>query len=116
MGGLIGWRFISFIILLVSMLFRAFYSLYLYSYIQHGDVYSGIFSGVVSSGVVREYLVIFIHWVPLNLLFVLGNVFMYLSSLMIRISGCGLEGVCCLRYCLVILMFFCLVFLLDYEG
>nr|AYR05265.1 NADH dehydrogenase subunit 4 [Coleoptera sp. ACP-2013] len=46
--------------------FSAVYSLYLYSFSQHGKYYSGIYS--VYSGNVREFLLLFLHWVPLNVL------------------------------------------------
>nr|YP_009937432.1 NADH dehydrogenase subunit 4 [Trigonopterus kotamobagensis]QNT26942.1 NADH dehydrogenase subunit 4 [Trigonopterus kotamobagensis] len=56
--------------LMVIMFFLTFYSavysLFLYSYTQHGNVYSGLYSFVSVN--VREYLLLFLHWVPLNLL------------------------------------------------
>nr|YP_010373911.1 NADH dehydrogenase subunit 4 [Coomaniella copipes]UPI13479.1 NADH dehydrogenase subunit 4 [Coomaniella copipes] len=55
MGGLI---FVSF--------FSATYSLYLFSYTQHGKFYSGMYS--YSSGSLREFLLMFLHWFPLNIL------------------------------------------------
>nr|YP_009937393.1 NADH dehydrogenase subunit 4 [Trigonopterus triradiatus]QNT26890.1 NADH dehydrogenase subunit 4 [Trigonopterus triradiatus] len=48
--------------------FSAAYSLFLYSYTQHGAVYSGLYS--FSQVNVREFLLLFLHWVPLNILFV----------------------------------------------
>ena len=48
------------------MFFRAAYNLYLFSLTQHGNY---LFSkGLLSNGRVLEYLVVFLHWVPLNLL------------------------------------------------
>lgn len=55
---MIGLRFLSF--------FRAAYSLYLYSYSQHGKLRLILYS--YSGGVIREYLLLFLHWFPLNLL------------------------------------------------
>nr|AGO50135.1 NADH dehydrogenase subunit 4 [Kamimuria wangi] len=46
--------------------FSAAYTLYLYSYSQHGKFYSGLYS--CAAGVSREYLLLFLHWFPLNLL------------------------------------------------
>ena len=54
-----------FVLILLS-LFSAAYTLYLYSYSQHGSIYSGIYS--CSLGYVREYLLLFLHRFPLNLI------------------------------------------------
>lgn len=68
------------VILMLTSFFGAAYSLYLYSYSQHGKIYSGSYS--FSLGFVREYLLLFLHWVPLNLLFLKSDLFVfYLSSL-----------------------------------
>ena len=53
-----------FVLVLLSF-FSAAYTLYLYSYSQHGSVYSGLYS--CSLGYVREFLLIFLLWFPLNL-------------------------------------------------
>nr|AOY39677.1 NADH dehydrogenase subunit 4 [Scolytinae sp. BMNH 1040080] len=50
------------------------YSLFLYSYTQHGQFYSGLFSVNQVSG--REYFLLFLHWVPLNLMFLKGEFFL----------------------------------------
>nr|YP_009573029.1 NADH dehydrogenase subunit 4 [Podagricomela nigricollis]QBF44006.1 NADH dehydrogenase subunit 4 [Podagricomela nigricollis] len=47
--------------------FSAAYSLFLYSYTQHGQFYNGVFSFTIS--VNREFLLLLLHWLPLNLLF-----------------------------------------------
>nr|WPS67101.1 NADH dehydrogenase subunit 4 [Bradybatus sp.] len=53
---------------LFSMVFfSAVYSLFLYSYTQHGKFYSGLYTFFQIS--VREYLLVFLHWIPLNILF-----------------------------------------------
>nr|AOY39547.1 NADH dehydrogenase subunit 4 [Scolytinae sp. BMNH 1040075] len=49
------------------------YSLFLYSFTQHGQFYSGLFS--LSQVSIREYFLLFLHWVPLNLLFLKGEYF-----------------------------------------
>nr|AOY39638.1 NADH dehydrogenase subunit 4 [Scolytinae sp. BMNH 1039996] len=57
-----------FIICLFFLVFySAAYSLFLYSYSQHGVIYSGSF--IYYSVSIREYYLMFLHWVPLNLLF-----------------------------------------------
>nr|AIS38211.1 NADH dehydrogenase subunit 4 [Teslasena femoralis] len=55
--------------------FGAAYSLYLYSYSQHGNLYLGVFS--FSSGCIREYLLLFLHWTPLNFLFFISDCFIF---------------------------------------
>lgn len=54
-----------FVLVLLSF-FRAAYTLYLYSYSQHGSIYSGLYS--CSLGYAREFLLVFLHWFPLNLI------------------------------------------------
>nr|YP_011026069.1 NADH dehydrogenase subunit 4 [Arctolamia fruhstorferi]WQM87497.1 NADH dehydrogenase subunit 4 [Arctolamia fruhstorferi] len=62
------------IFLLLLSFFSAAYSLFLYSYSQHGTNYSGIFSISIIS--IREYLLLFLHWFPLNLLILKSEYFM----------------------------------------
>nr|AYW52164.1 NADH dehydrogenase subunit 4 [Lamiinae sp. 4 ACP-2013] len=54
--------------------FSAAYSLFLYAYSQHGGVYAGIYS--IYMGSFREYLLLFLHWFPLNILILKGEIFM----------------------------------------
>nr|ARH54216.1 NADH dehydrogenase subunit 4 [Crepidodera pluta] len=53
--------------------FSAAYSLYLYSYSQHGSIYSGLFT--FFNGLSREYLLLFLHWIPLNIFFLKMELF-----------------------------------------
>nr|QZL38956.1 NADH dehydrogenase subunit 4 [Lixus subtilis] len=46
--------------------YSAVYSLFLYSYTQHGIFYSGLYSFYQVN--IREYLLLFLHWIPLNIL------------------------------------------------
>jgi len=50
--------------------FRAGYTLYIYSLSQHGKFYSSLFS--CCSGKVREYLILILHWLPLNIIILNG--------------------------------------------
>nr|QIV24687.1 NADH dehydrogenase subunit 4 [Geoffmonteithia queenslanda] len=70
-------KFSSLLMIFLSLIsfFSAVYSLFLYSFSQHGLYYSGMSS--VYSGFVREYLLMFLHWVPLNLLFMSGSYFSF---------------------------------------
>nr|ARH54593.1 NADH dehydrogenase subunit 4 [Pogonus iridipennis] len=74
LNSLISWTWLCMLFLMLLSFFSAVYTLYLYSYSQHGKIYSGKFS--CSSGYVREYLLLFLHWFPLNLLIVKSNFFM----------------------------------------
>nr|YP_010290264.1 NADH dehydrogenase subunit 4 [Heniocha apollonia]ULO26083.1 NADH dehydrogenase subunit 4 [Heniocha apollonia] len=65
-NSLMSWSYFSMILLMLLSFFSAGYSLYLFSFTQHGKFYQGLFS--FYSGVVREYLMLFLHWVPLNML------------------------------------------------
>nr|AOY39924.1 NADH dehydrogenase subunit 4 [Scolytinae sp. BMNH 1039994] len=47
--------------------YSAAYSLFLYSYTQHGCLFSGNYSFYTVNS--REFYLVFLHWVPLNMLF-----------------------------------------------
>lgn len=64
---LISWSFINIVLLFLLCFFRASYRFYLYSISQHGIFYSRIYS--FSNNNQREYIIIFFHWFPLNILF-----------------------------------------------
>nr|YP_009968785.1 NADH dehydrogenase subunit 4 [Argyra pingwuensis]QNC71310.1 NADH dehydrogenase subunit 4 [Argyra pingwuensis] len=66
LNSIISWSWLTMIMLCLLSFFSGAYTLYLYSYSQHGKMYSGLYS--VSSGLIREYLLLFLHWFPLNLL------------------------------------------------
>nr|YP_009185900.1 NADH dehydrogenase subunit 4 [Olophrum piceum]ALO70792.1 NADH deshydrogenase subunit 4 [Olophrum piceum] len=72
-NSLISWSWICMLMLSLISFFSAVYSLYLYSYSQHGKMYSGMYS--FSMGYFREYLLLFLHWFPLNLLILKGDMF-----------------------------------------
>nr|AML26311.1 NADH dehydrogenase subunit 4 [Hydrophilidae sp. BMNH 1274335] len=65
-NSLVGWNFMSMIFLSLISFFSAAYSLYLYAYTQHGKLYSGLYS--FSMGTLNEYLLLFMHYIPLNIL------------------------------------------------
>nr|APX40949.1 NADH dehydrogenase subunit 4 [Galeruca luctuosa] len=66
-NSILSYSLISILFLSLMSFFSAVYSLFLYSYSQHGMYYSGLF--MFNSGFVREYLLLMLHWFPLNLLF-----------------------------------------------
>lgn len=63
---IISWSWLRIIIISLVSFFSAAYSLYLFSFTQQGSLYSLNLSFCVNS--YREYLLIFLHWVPLNFL------------------------------------------------
>nr|YP_010329780.1 NADH dehydrogenase subunit 4 [Actebia praecox]UNP54523.1 NADH dehydrogenase subunit 4 [Actebia praecox] len=65
-NSLMSWSWISMLMLMLISFFSAGYSLYLYSFVQHGKYYSGVYS--YYTGVSREYLMLMLHWLPLNIL------------------------------------------------
>nr|AVN67303.1 NADH dehydrogenase subunit 4 [Blaberus sp. B007] len=71
LNSLVGWSLLSMLVLMLLSFFSAAYTLYLFSYSQHGQLYSGLYS--CSLGFTREYLLLFLHWFPLNLLILKGE-------------------------------------------
>jgi NADH-ubiquinone oxidoreductase chain 4 len=61
------WRKISIIRIALLLFFSASYRLYIYSLTQHGIFFRSVYS--CCSGKVREFLVLRLHWYPLNILF-----------------------------------------------
>nr|YP_002265492.1 NADH dehydrogenase subunit 4 [Contacyphon sp. BT0012]ACF35077.1 NADH dehydrogenase subunit 4 [Contacyphon sp. BT0012] len=65
-NSIVSWSWVSMIMISLISFFSAAYSLYLYSFTQHGKIYSGNFS--FSMITVREYQLLILHWLPLNIL------------------------------------------------
>nr|WGO58154.1 NADH dehydrogenase subunit 4 [Sorineuchora shanensis] len=72
-NSLVGWSWLTIFFLSMISFFGAVYTLFLYSYSQHGLMYSGVYS--CSLGYVREFLLLFLHWFPLNILILKGLYF-----------------------------------------
>lgn len=92
-NSLLSWSFNTIILLILISFFGAVYSLYLYSYSQHGKIFSGLYSFSINN--IREYLLLFLHWVPLNLLILKGDylvLWSYLNSLL-KILICGVKDI-----------------------
>nr|UEK75605.1 NADH dehydrogenase subunit 4 [Epistrophe lamellata] len=66
LNSIVSWSMLTMLLLIFTCFFSAAYTLYLYAYSQHGKLYSGVYS--FSMGYIREYLMLFLHWFPLNLL------------------------------------------------
>nr|ACV92139.1 NADH dehydrogenase subunit 4 [Caenis pycnacantha] len=66
LNSLIGWSYMTMIGLSLLSFFSAAYTLFMYSYTQHGKVYNFNYSSY--GGQLREYLILMLHWLPLNFL------------------------------------------------
>nr|APX39603.1 NADH dehydrogenase subunit 4 [Colaspidea globosa] len=68
--------FSSYFMLFLSLIsfMSAVYSLFLFSYTQHGVFYSGVY--FYSNGCSREYLILFLHWFPLIFLILKCDLFL----------------------------------------
>nr|DAD54748.1 TPA_asm: NADH dehydrogenase subunit 4 [Pyrgus malvae] len=73
-NSLISWSWLTMIMLMMISFFSAGYSLYLYSYTQHGKYNMSLYS--FSTGLSREYLLLSLHWLPLNMLILKIDYFM----------------------------------------
>nr|YP_010464322.1 NADH dehydrogenase subunit 4 [Heterotarsus carinula]UUL71699.1 NADH dehydrogenase subunit 4 [Heterotarsus carinula] len=70
-NSILGFSSLNMFFLMMISFFSAVYSLYLYSFSQHGFYYSGYYSFFSCS--VREYLLLMMHWLPLNMLILIGD-------------------------------------------
>nr|URX53468.1 NADH dehydrogenase subunit 4 [Incisitermes minor] len=73
-NSLVSWSWVSMVFIVFLSFFSAAYTLYLFSYSQHGFYYSGVHS--CSLGYSREFLLLFLHWFPLNLFIMSGDFIM----------------------------------------
>nr|YP_010155453.1 NADH dehydrogenase subunit 4 [Haemagogus leucocelaenus]QQX45033.1 NADH dehydrogenase subunit 4 [Haemagogus leucocelaenus] len=71
LNSIVSWSWLTMIGLGFLSFFSAAYTLYLFAYSQHGKIYSGIY--FFFSGSVREFLLLMLHWLPLNLLIMKSN-------------------------------------------
>nr|QIH95746.1 NADH dehydrogenase subunit 4 [Bradysia sp. XQM-2020] len=74
LNSIISWSWATMVVLSVLSFFSAAYSLYLFSFTQHGKFSLLLYS--YSGGLIREYLLLFLHWFPLNLLIMKSEFFM----------------------------------------
>nr|APX40507.1 NADH dehydrogenase subunit 4 [Labidostomis taxicornis] len=71
LNSVVSYNSLTMVFLMLLSFFSAAYSLFLYAYTQHGSMSTGVFS--FYSGNLREYLLIFLHWLPLNLMVLKGD-------------------------------------------
>nr|UHA55328.1 NADH dehydrogenase subunit 4 [Eriocampa ovata] len=72
-NSMVSWSMLLMIILLFLSFFSASYTLYLYSFTQHGELSFNLYS--FSQGFIYEYLLLILHWVPLNFLIINNELF-----------------------------------------
>lgn len=63
---MLSWRKLTILGIRLLSFFSASYTLYMYSLRQHGVFYNSLYS--CCSGKVNEYLSLFLHWLPLNIM------------------------------------------------
>lgn len=64
---LLSWRFYILIIILFIIFFSSLYIIYLFSYIYQGKI--NIFVNIIYYNFIMEYILVIIHWFPINLIF-----------------------------------------------
>nr|AYW52099.1 NADH dehydrogenase subunit 4 [Anthribidae sp. 6 ACP-2013] len=72
-NSLVSYSWFLMVFLSLMSFFSAVYSLYLYSFSQHGKLNLSLFSYFNIQG--REYLLLFLHWAPLNWMFLKSDLF-----------------------------------------
>uniref|UniRef100_A0AAU7YTT9 NADH-ubiquinone oxidoreductase chain 4 n=1 Tax=Rhopalus latus TaxID=238591 RepID=A0AAU7YTT9_9HEMI len=75
-NSIVGWSTYTLLFLAFSSFFSCCYSIYLYSITQHGVLFSSMF--YASGGNIREYVMLYFHWFPLNFLFLSSDIFIWL--------------------------------------
>uniref|UniRef100_UPI0030FE2588 NADH dehydrogenase subunit 4 n=1 Tax=Ampittia trimacula TaxID=2573047 RepID=UPI0030FE2588 len=73
-NSMIGWSYYTMVMLMFLTFLSAGYSLYLYSYTQHGKFNISLYSFYM--GLSREFLLLMLHWLPLNILILKIDYFM----------------------------------------
>lgn len=92
---LMSWRILSLGPIIIISFISATFTLYLFASTQHGQFNTRIYG--FSSGLANEYILLSIHWVPINLLIIKADLFsIYLGSLNKTLT-CGVRDVCDLR-------------------
>nr|ALO64331.1 NADH dehydrogenase subunit 4 [Andrena chrysosceles] len=77
MMSLVSWMKMMFLFMIFYGFFSFLYSLYMYSYICHGN---SNFLLKMGGGFMFDYFILLIHWIPLNFLFLNLVMFYYLNS------------------------------------
>nr|ALO76430.1 NADH deshydrogenase subunit 4 [Laccoptera ruginosa] len=70
---LVSYNYNLIVLLMFLSFFSAVYSIYLFSFTNHGSYFSGLYS--TYTGLIREYLLLFLHLFPLNILILMSDLF-----------------------------------------
>nr|UGS80290.1 NADH dehydrogenase subunit 4 [Prolachesilla sp. GRAspLA] len=73
-NSLMSWNYFNMVCLGMMSFFAGGYSLYMFSFSQHGKFMNSVFSFNTCS--VREFLILFLHWIPLNFLILDSEILM----------------------------------------
>nr|YP_010937980.1 NADH dehydrogenase subunit 4 [Spirobolus grahami]WKY95841.1 NADH dehydrogenase subunit 4 [Spirobolus grahami] len=73
LGSLLGWSSLSLVGLGLVSFLSASYSLYLFTSSQHGETMGGV--GGFEGFYLSEYLLLLLHWIPLNFIFIKSDLF-----------------------------------------
>nr|YP_011010207.1 NADH dehydrogenase subunit 4 [Asclepios apicalis]WPW46744.1 NADH dehydrogenase subunit 4 [Asclepios apicalis] len=73
-NSMMSWSSYTFFFLFWGSFLSCCYSIYLYSNIQHGSLYSGL--KFIYNINIREYLLLILHWLPLNIMILKIDIFM----------------------------------------
>nr|QUB07197.1 NADH dehydrogenase subunit 4 [Syneta adamsi] len=74
-NSLVSFNWITMLMLIFLSFMSAVYSLFLFSYSQHGNLNSSLYS--IFPGKYQEYLLLFLHWIPLNILILKSEYLLY---------------------------------------
>nr|WGU49405.1 NADH dehydrogenase subunit 4 [Cylas formicarius]WGU49418.1 NADH dehydrogenase subunit 4 [Cylas formicarius]WGU49431.1 NADH dehydrogenase subunit 4 [Cylas formicarius]WGU49444.1 NADH dehydrogenase subunit 4 [Cylas formicarius]WGU49457.1 NADH dehydrogenase subunit 4 [Cylas formicarius] len=74
-NSLVSFSNLNMLFLFLTTFFSGAYSLYLYSFSQHGKFSSYIFSFMNMN--IREHFLLLLHWMPLNMLLLISNLLIY---------------------------------------
>nr|UPL65928.1 NADH dehydrogenase subunit 4 [Helopeltis sp.] len=72
-NSLMSWDTYSYFFIMIMAFMSCLYSMYLYTYINHGFLYSGMYSG--SLVYLSEYFLLMLHWLPINIFFLKIDMF-----------------------------------------
>nr|YP_010531211.1 NADH dehydrogenase subunit 4 [Blasticotoma filiceti]UXW93446.1 NADH dehydrogenase subunit 4 [Blasticotoma filiceti] len=71
-NSLVSWSFVTMFILVIISFFSFVYTLYLYSFTQHGKFMSVFY---IFYNNLREFMLVLLHWVPLNIMILNSELF-----------------------------------------
>ena len=69
----LSWRYMFLFFVLICSFFRGAYNLFLFSFCHHGKLFVNLF--FFNPCCIREFLIRFLHWIPLNFFFIKLDLF-----------------------------------------